>query len=110
MRIQEPQQQNVSQMGALVQRKCTHCEHEEKIQKKPLADNIRPLIQRSPNSEDGGHASDQVESQINNSKGEGSSMDNGTKNFMENRFGIDFSGVRIHTGSQAVQMSRELNA
>jgi len=29
---------------------------------------------------------------------------------MENRFGTDFSEVKIHTGSQAIQMSRELNA
>jgi hypothetical protein len=29
---------------------------------------------------------------------------------MENRFGNDFSGVRIHTDNKAVQMSRDLNA
>jgi hypothetical protein len=29
---------------------------------------------------------------------------------MESRFGIDFSEVKIHTNSQAVQMSRDLNA
>ncbi|PJJ10309.1 uncharacterized protein DUF4157 [Flavobacterium sp. 1] len=110
MRMQESQQGTVSYSGSLVQRKCAHCEEEEKIQKKLLADNITPLIQRSSNSEDGNHASDYVENQINSSKGGGSSMDNGTKKFMESRFGIDFSGVRIHTGSQAVQMSRELNA
>jgi hypothetical protein len=37
-------------------------------------------------------------------------MDHETKNFMESHFGIDFSNVKIHTGSEAVQMSRELNA
>ena len=37
-------------------------------------------------------------------------MDGSTKNFMENRFGADFSGVRIHTADYAVQMSRDLNA
>jgi hypothetical protein len=37
-------------------------------------------------------------------------MDHGTQSFMESRFGTDFSDVRIHTGSQAVQMSRGLNA
>ncbi|AUP79057.1 eCIS core domain-containing protein [Flavivirga eckloniae] len=37
-------------------------------------------------------------------------MDDGTKGFMESRFGSDFSDVKIHTGSEAVQMSRELNA
>ena len=29
---------------------------------------------------------------------------------MESRFGADFSNVNIHTGSYAVQMSKELNA
>ncbi|WP_445456149.1 eCIS core domain-containing protein [Flavobacterium sp. HNIBRBA15423] len=110
MRMTEPSQQNVSQTGSLVQRKCTACEQEEKIQKKSLVENITPLIQRSSNSESGGQAPNHVESQINSSRGGGSSMDNGTKNFMESRFGTDFSDVKIHTGSQAVQMSRELNA
>jgi len=109
MRMTEPSQQNVSQTGSLVQRKCTACEQEEKIQKKSLAENITPLIQSS-SPEGGGQASSHVERQINNSRGGGSSLDNPTKNFMETRFGTDFSDVKIHTGSQAVQMSRELNA
>ncbi|WP_290804767.1 DUF4157 domain-containing protein [Flavobacterium sp.] len=100
---------NVNQTGSLVQRKCAACEQEEKIQKKPLAESITPLIQRS-SSEKGGEASTQVENQINSSKGNGATMDGETKNFMETRFGTDFSDVKIHTGSQAVQMSRELNA
>ncbi len=110
MRMQTPNQQNVSHTGALVQRKCAACEEEDKIQKKPLAETITPLIQRSSNSESGGQAPSHIESQINSSRGSGSSMDNGTKHFMESRFGTDFSEVKIHTGSQAVQMSRELNA
>ncbi|WP_445456148.1 eCIS core domain-containing protein [Flavobacterium sp. HNIBRBA15423] len=109
MRMTEPSQQNVSQTGALVQRKCTACEQEEKIQKKSLAENITPFIQCS-SPEGGGQASSHIESQINSSRGGGSSLDSQTKSFMENRFGVDFSDVKIHTGSQAVQMSRELNA
>ncbi|TDD96001.1 eCIS core domain-containing protein [Flavobacterium cellulosilyticum] len=110
MRINEPSHQNVTQTGALLQRKCAHCEEEEKLQRKPLAECITPLIQRSSNSESEGNASSHIENQINNSKGGGSNLDNETKSFMENRFGTDFSDVKIHTGSQAVQMSRELNA
>jgi hypothetical protein len=33
-----------------------------------------------------------------------------TKTFMESRFGADFSGVRIHSGGYASQLSGELNA
>lgn len=32
------------------------------------------------------------------------------RDFMEPRFGADFSAVRIHTGPQAAQASRQLNA
>ena len=99
----------VTHTGALVQRKCAHCEQEEKLQMKPLAESISPLIQLS-SSESGGVAPDHVENQINSSKGGGNSMDHGTKTFMESRFGTDFSNVKIHTGSEAVQMSRELCA
>ena len=111
MRMQEPQQQNVSHTGALVQRKCAHCEQEEKLQMKPLAESISLLIQKSPTENSGeSQAPSHIENQINSSKGGGNSIDHGTKNFMESRFGTDFSDVKIHTGSQAVQMSRELNA
>jgi len=108
MKMSEPSPQ-VTHTGALLQRKCAHCEQEEKLRMKPLAESISPLIQRS-SKESGGVAPSHIESQINSSRGEGSVMDHETKNFMENRFGTDFSGVKIHTGSEAVQMSRELNA
>lgn len=110
MKMSEPAS-NITHSGALVQRKCAHCEQEEKLQMKPLAESISPLIQRSsPESGRESHAPNHVENQINSSKGSGNSMDKGTKNFMESRFGTDFSNVKIHTGSDAVQMSRELGA
>jgi hypothetical protein len=110
MKMAEPSAQNVSQAGALIQKKCAHCQEEE-LRKKPLADGITPLIQRVANHAGGESiASDGITSQINSSRGGGSKMDHSTQHFMESRFGTDFSGVRIHTGSQAVQMSRELNA
>jgi hypothetical protein len=55
-------------------------------------------------------ASDAVSNKINASKGNGSGMDGTTQSFMQNRFGADFSDVKIHTGSEAIQMNRELNA
>ncbi len=39
-----------------------------------------------------------------------SAMDAGTLAFMGSRFGADFSQVKIHTGNEAVQLSRDLNA
>ncbi|ASU33914.1 eCIS core domain-containing protein [Mucilaginibacter xinganensis] len=67
-----------------------------------------PFIQTK--SLDGGTASEAVSGKIKETKGGGSSMAATTKNFMENRFGTDFSGVKIHTGDYAAQMSNELNA
>ena len=94
----------------LVQRKCAGCEEEEKekLQRKPLAVSITPFIQTK--GEEGGTTSDAVASQISASKGGGSGMDKSTQSFMENRFGTDFSNVKIHTDNNAVQMSQELRA
>ncbi|EOR94492.1 hypothetical protein ADIARSV_2338 [Arcticibacter svalbardensis MN12-7] len=96
-----------------LQRKCNECEAEEKkeesIHKKPLSDTVTTFIQRksigNPTS-----ASDQVSQNIHNSRGNGSSLDDTTQTFMSSRFGSDFSNVNIHTDSNAVQLSRELNA
>lgn len=101
--------QNYSQAGALLPKKCAAYKQEEKVQTRPLVNNITSFVQKSSN-ESAVVVSNHVENQINSSRGAGNSLDNGTKNFMESHFGIDFSDVKIHTGSQAVQTSRELNA
>ncbi|MBD8082293.1 eCIS core domain-containing protein [Chryseobacterium caseinilyticum] len=85
-----------------VQRKCSHCEEEEKVRKKPTT-----AISSNLNAN---FAPTHIENQIHDSQGSGQMMDGSTKNFMENRFGVDFSSVRIHTDSRANVMSNELNA
>lgn len=50
------------------------------------------------------------ESSLSSSRGGGSAMSSDTRGFMESRFGADFSGVRIHTGTQAENMSRSISA
>ena len=68
----------------------------------------KPALQRSP---DGSlEAGSSIESRLNNSKGGGSPLSDDVRSFMEPRFGADFSQVRVHTGSEAVQMNRDLNA
>ncbi|MFB2891750.1 DUF4157 domain-containing protein [Aerosakkonemataceae cyanobacterium BLCC-F50] len=60
---------------------------------------------------DGGlQAASGVETSLANSKGGGSPLPDEVKGFMEPRFGADFSGVRVHTDSTAVQMNKELGA
>jgi Domain of unknown function (DUF4157) len=89
-----------------VQRKCATCEHEEeKVSRKTV-----PFIQKQGNGVEGGTASEPLSNQINSSRGGGSRMSENTLSFMESRFNTDFSGVKVHTDSNAIQMSRELNA
>src|SRR5260370_36926482 len=40
----------------------------------------------------------------------GQPLDSATRNFMEPRFGKDFSDVRIHTGAEAVHSARSIDA
>ncbi len=99
---------------------------EEELQMKPLADAITPLVQREALPEDeeelqmkpspqrspngGFQASSNLESRLSSSQGGGSPLPDDVRSFMEPRFGADFSQVRVHTGSESVQMNQELNA
>ncbi|MCC5659038.1 DUF4157 domain-containing protein [Nostoc sp. XA010] len=51
-----------------------------------------------------------IETRLNSSKSGGSPLADDVRGFMEPRFDNDFSRVRVHTGSEAVQMNRELGA
>jgi HEAT repeat protein len=51
-----------------------------------------------------------LSTEVTSSLSAGSNLDCRTQSFMEGRFGADFSRVRIHNDSKAVQLSRELNA
>ena len=44
------------------------------------------------------------------SSGNGSPLPEAVRSYMEPRFGTDFSGVRVHTGSEAQHLNRALNA
>jgi hypothetical protein len=89
---------------SFIQRKCSHCEQEE-AQRKPLASFIQKKESATSNT-----TSDATHTQIQATRGGGSAMPANTKTFMESRFGADFSGVRIHSGGYASQLSNELNA
>lgn len=83
-----------------VQRKCMECEQEEKEQ-----------VQRKENASTkttGGAAPPIVSNVL--SSGGGQSMDAGTRQFMENRFGQDFGQVRIHTDSRAAESAAAIQA
>ncbi|MEG4634687.1 DUF4157 domain-containing protein, partial [Microcoleus sp. AR_TQ3_B6] len=99
-------------------------EETEAVQMQPLVNSITPLVQRSSGKEEevqmksgakrasdgSSQASGSVESRLAGSKGGGSPLPNDIRSFMEARFGADFSSVRVHTDSNAVQMNKELGA
>ncbi len=98
---QKPLVEQISTLSSscLAQCKSTKCEEEEK-----------QVLQTKSNTGIKGKASNNLTNQVQQSQGSGLSMDNDTKSFMESRFGVDFSNVRIHTNSTAHNMNQEINA
>ncbi len=58
----------------------------------------------------GAPVNNSISDKINSSRGGGSALDPNTRGFMEPRFGADLGGVRIHAGSYAAELNRELSA
>ncbi len=71
---------------------------------------IQSIQKVSTDSTEDALSNSDLESRLNSSKGSGSPLTNEIRGFMEPRFGADFSGVRVHTGTDAVQMNRDVNA
>jgi hypothetical protein len=88
---------------------------EEELQAKPLVQRqdeeelqAKPIVRRQA---DGGfEAGPELEGRLAARKGSGNPLSQETRAFMEPRLGADFSGVRVHSGSEAGQMSKELKA
>jgi hypothetical protein len=96
-------------------------EDEEELQMKPVAGQqvlqrqeeeeelqAKPSVQRQGGG--GLEARPELENRLAAQKGGGRPLPEEARAFMEPRFGADFSGVRVHTGSEAVQLNRELKA
>jgi len=83
-----------------IMRKCSACEEKEK-----------EGVQRKDNG--GGNASGKAAPSIVSNvlaSGGGQPMERGTKQFMESRFGQDFSQVRIHTDARAAESASAIQA
>src|SRR5205823_5091594 len=65
-------------------------------------------LQRSPASPSGATTAPPIVHDVLNSPGR--PLDAATRNFMEPRFGHDFSNVRIHTGAQAAKSAQSVDA
>jgi hypothetical protein len=101
-------------------------EKDKMLQTKPLAASITPFMQRQTDADEeekvpiqtkstgsmsnSFEAGDDVETQVSQSKGRGSPLPDNVRAYMEPRFGVDFSHVRVHTGSDALQLNRNVGA
>ena len=74
------------------------------------------FIQRLAGGQNGGDTiggskvSPEVESRIQSSRGSGQALEGNTRSHMEQAFGVDFSKVRIHTGTESDKLNRSLQA
>ncbi|SHK83665.1 hypothetical protein SAMN05444266_101312 [Chitinophaga jiangningensis] len=90
-----------------LQRKCAHCEEEEMMQKGEDGDAM-PVSRKEKTGEV--TAGDNIAAALQQTKGSGAPLPENTRAHMENAIGADFSNVKIHTGTTAVQLSEQLNA
>lgn len=120
-----------------VQRKCAHCEEEEKLQRFPAiqrkcehcgeempavqrtaliqrkcahCEEEEKSLQRNESSTAAVSPSSQTESYIGSLNGKGSSLSQSERDFYEPKFGYDFSSVRLHTDTAAANSAKSLNA
>lgn len=80
-------------------------EEEETIQAKF---NIASIQRKS--TDEGGEVTTDFETEVNNSKSGGKSLDIGLQSSMSDAMRSDFSGVKIHTDSNADKLSRSIQA
>lgn len=93
---EEPVQMQAAEEEEPVQMRAE--EEEEPVQAKHQAD-TSPQV-----------ASNDLAAQLQLSQGNGQPLPDRTRSDMETAFGVDFSGVHVHTDTQAIQMNRELGA
>jgi hypothetical protein len=89
-----------------IDRKCATCEMKEKEKKEE-----KLKISRKPSNTSILEESDEISNEINNIRSDsGIPLDRSTGEFMESRFGYDFSNVRIHADEKAARSASSLNA
>ncbi|MFP4103358.1 eCIS core domain-containing protein, partial [Coleofasciculus sp.] len=98
-------------------------EEEEELQAKPLSESIqrqempeeeeelqmKPLVQRK-SSGGGMAATPELEESIQRAKGSGQPLSENIRQPMEQAFGTDFSGVKVHTDTQSDQLNQSIQA
>ncbi len=92
-----------------IQRLCSECE--EELQREALAEEEEaPPIARKQENASSSHETSRTESLVSKLPGRGEPLPDSVRNFMEPRFGVDFSAVRVHTGPEAHRSTEEISA
>jgi Domain of unknown function (DUF4157) len=114
-----------------LQLKCADCAKEEKLQRVATTEEEEPVqmeaapeeeepvqMEAAPEEEEvqaksesgATTASPDFAARLGSQRGRGNELSPQVRSHMEQSIGADFSGVRVHTDSEAVQMNREVNA
>jgi hypothetical protein len=107
--VQRQEEEEELQMAPAVQRQ----EEEEELQMAPAVQR-QEEVQTKPvprdRSDGGFRASTSLEQRLAAQRGSGGALPNGTRSFMESRFGASFGDVRVHTGSEAAGLNKDLRS
>lgn len=101
------------EFGVIQRRESVDAVDEEKetsVQRKAISLYPSDIVQQSGRGPPPVSIQPSFEQGLSSSKGSGEPLQPTTQQFMESRFSADFSGVRIHTGSHAQQLSSNINA
>ena len=106
----------VSSKNKSVQRQ--QASEEEELQMKPMADVIQRVktsqeeeeLQMKSAADSGKNASTDLETSINQARGGGQSLNDSIRQPMEQAFGADFSGVKVHTDGKSDQLNQSIQA
>ncbi len=122
MRVSETStlQMHADSNDAQINMKCAECEEEEKLQMQAMGtgeietlfqpEEEEEQLQMKTGSASNNYSTDDLASNIQVTKGTGRSLSNNTRQNLEGKMGADFTNVKIHTDSNAVQMNRQLGA
>jgi hypothetical protein len=101
---------NTLSLKPLIQNKGEEENVQQKKEEEKQAKDDEKQIQKSAAAEASPGDNSNLESNLNSSKGGGSPLSGKVKTEMESGIGADFSNVRIHNDSNAVQMNKQLGA
>jgi len=116
MRMSEPttieqSHNNLSIQTPVIQRVCPQCEKELKRQPtEDIEEEEEELLQAKEMPGQSPEVSNELEGSISSLRGGGQPLSSSVRNYMEPRFGHNFNQVRVHTDTQAANVTRSINA